>query len=740
MDYFIYLLGALYRKRFWIILGTVLTTLFVYMRIVNQRGAYYVETTVYTGVISGYGIENNNVGVSYALAQNAIDNLINIILSESTLKRVSINLFARVLAEGSPDKNQNSITADSYNYTYNHMRNSPQGKELAALIVKNNSKKTAENFLKFEKAERDNYIYGLFHFQHPYYSIETLKRITVYRLGSSDLLSIKYHSADAGIAYNTIEILLTEFVHEYRLLRYGETDKVIEYFKSELDRLSKQLSMEEDDLTNYNVNNKIINYYDETKEIAAINTEFELREQEILFVYNSSKAMLEELEKQMLSNEKRAIVNIRLLEKLKNASDLTSKISEIETMSDIKNESLLLLKEYKSQLELIRQELYAISQEYVGEKYSKNGLARNNIVEQWLDQTLNYEKAKAELEIIQKSRQDLNQKYEFFAPVGTTIKRKERLISFTEQSYLSNLRSYNDALMRKKNLEMTSAALKVLDPPSYPLSSASTNRKRNLIIACIAVFLLLIAFFLLIELIDRTLHDSFKAKRIIGNPILASFPKMSSFNIHNNEFKEIATRNLSNIIFSSFTPNQPNRPYILNVLSIEENPKRDDICNYILGYWKEMGLNVKLLTNKIDYNADSSQYLLAESIESLYIPSGEDIIIMNFPSMNNNSLPTPLLKEGNLNLLFTSANYGWKSQDVVLFNKLEEQIGNKPQICLCDAPKYDIEEYTGMLPPYTPFKRISYRFSQLSLREMVGQWKDYFTFKKKRVANTNDDD
>ena len=44
------------------------------------------------------------------------------------------------------------------------MRNSPQGKELAALIVKNNQEKTVENFLKFEKAERDNYIYGLFHF------------------------------------------------------------------------------------------------------------------------------------------------------------------------------------------------------------------------------------------------------------------------------------------------------------------------------------------------------------------------------------------------------------------------------------------------------------------------------------------------------------------------------------------------------------------------------------------------
>lgn len=36
-----------------------------------------------------------------------------------------------------------------------------------------------------------------------------------------------------------------------------------------------------------------------TKEIAAINKEFELREQNVLIAYNSAKAMLNELEKQM---------------------------------------------------------------------------------------------------------------------------------------------------------------------------------------------------------------------------------------------------------------------------------------------------------------------------------------------------------------------------------------------------------------------------------------------------------
>ena len=133
---------------------------------------------------------------------------------------------------------------------------------------------------------------------------------------------------------------MKEFVNEYRVLRYGETDKVIEYFKSELNRIGGELARHEDDLTKYNVDNRIINYYDETKEIAAINKEFELREQDVLFAYNSSKAMVEELERQMDENTRQAITNLNLVDKLREASDLTGKITEMETVSNTDTGSL----------------------------------------------------------------------------------------------------------------------------------------------------------------------------------------------------------------------------------------------------------------------------------------------------------------------------------------------------------------------------------------------------------------
>lgn len=324
MDYVFYLLRSLYRVKWWILLGTALITAFVYFRIGRMQGGYNVESTLYTGVVSGYGIEEETK-VDWALAQNSMDNLVNILQSESTLKRVSLRLFSRVLVKGRPDKDNEGITASSYNYTYNHMKNSKDGKALVALIDRNSEDKTMENFMKYERPDKENYIYGLFYFQHVFYSFQALKKIKVERKGNSDLIKTSYQSGDPGIAYNTIDILMKEFVNEYQALRYGGTDKVIEYFEAELKRIGKELAGQEDNLTQYNVDNRIINYYDETKEIAAINKEFELREQDVEFAYNSSKAMLMELERQMDANSKLLIHNVQLVDKLKQTSNLTGK-------------------------------------------------------------------------------------------------------------------------------------------------------------------------------------------------------------------------------------------------------------------------------------------------------------------------------------------------------------------------------------------------------------------------------
>lgn len=392
MEYILYILRFFLRIKWWIILGSLVITIATIYATRNMPKVYTAKTTLYTGIVSGYSIEGEKGNIDWTVATNSMDNIINIIQSESTLKKVSYRLYGRNMIHGDLQNNTKYITAASFQEIYNRTVNRPDGQKLLSLIDKSSEENTLNNLLAYEKPDRNNFVYGLFYWNHPHYSYGALKNIRIERKGTSDLLDISYTSNDPGIAYNTLDILMTEFVNEYKNIRYGETDKVIEYFRSELTRIGGDLRVAEDSLTQYNIEKRVINYLDETKEIAAINKEFELREQDIQFAYNSSKVMKEELEKQMDTNTKQVLNNISFINKLKEASTLTGKISELESFSTTNAQANNdIIQDYQNKLKQTAQELSNISDKYISGKQTKEGIAKSNIVEQWLTQTLAFE-------------------------------------------------------------------------------------------------------------------------------------------------------------------------------------------------------------------------------------------------------------------------------------------------------------------------------------------------------------
>ena len=741
MEYILYITRFLYRIRWWLIIGTILITYSAYFigkRMIRQ--AFHTEATLYTGVASGYDLESGGRKVDWATAQNAMDNLMNIIKAESTLKRVSMRLYARSLINGDPNKDNEYIKASNYNHIYEHLRNSNNGKEILALVDKSSEEKTVANFFRYLKPAQSNYLYGVFYYNLPHYCYKDLKNIQVNRKGSSDLIEVSYESDDPGITYNTIDILTKEFVNEYSALRYAETDKVIEYFKDELDRIGKELRQNEDSLTRYSIEKRIINYYDETKEIASINKEYELREQNVMIEYNSTKAMLKELETHMDNNAKQVLNNIHFLDKLNEVSSLTGKVSEMETLASDNQQQKELLESYKNRLEENRKELSELSNKYSAGKYTKEGVAKTNIIEQWLEQTLNFEKAKSDLQIIQASRDSLALKYKHFAPVGSTIKGMERSINFIEQNYLSVLKSYNDALMRRKNLEMTSATLKVLNAPAYPINAIPTSLKKTVMAVCVGTFLFILGFFLILELLDRTLRDSIRTRRLTGLPMLGASPKDSILEYRGQikEVQNIATKQLSNNILQFCHEKKANLPYIINFISTESGEGKSDVIEKLKSYWNSIGLKVSVAIGGTDFNTSSREYNLAKSINEFYTPGEEDILIVEYPSLRDANIAPELLQEANLNLVITRADRGWKETDKLLAQKLQQQVAQTPlYIYLTRASRNVVEDYTGMLPPYTLWRKIVYRLSQLALTESLSSLSKR---KKKNTESVDEDD
>ena len=94
-----------------------------------------------------------------------------------------------------------------------------------------------------------------------------------------------------------------------------------------------------------------------------------------------------------------------------------------------------------------------------------------------------------------------------------------------------------------------------------------------------------------------------------------------------------------------------------------------------------------------------------------------EIAIVEYPNLDDHSIPPSLLNLGTINLMVTRANRTWKDVDQKALKELESQLENKNSLFmyLTECQRYAVEEFVGQLPPYTKFNNFVYRMSQMGL-------------------------
>lgn len=185
---------------------------------------------------------------------------------------------------GDPDEDNMYISAKYY-----RMLEASVPPEIKKLIDRKSLDKTLDNLLNYRKEDRDNYIYGLIYYHHPFFSLEALSRVEIIRSGNSDMLELRYTCKDPALAYQTLLLLNEEFTKRYRDLRFSETNDVVEYFRRELAKAQVELNRKEDELMIYSQQNRVINYAEQTKFIASQNEKLEVQYEQILLVMTVRK-------------------------------------------------------------------------------------------------------------------------------------------------------------------------------------------------------------------------------------------------------------------------------------------------------------------------------------------------------------------------------------------------------------------------------------------------------------------
>lgn len=714
MDLFRYIVRFLYKIRWYLIILPLIALVVAWFLTRHMERVYDANTTIYTGMITAYNLEGGTGVIGNTQANMA--NLMIMITTDNTIHEVALRLFARCMMYGNPNKDNNYISSE-------HFRQLSAGvpADVKALINHNSEQITYSNLKAYERPMQDNYLFGLVNY-HPWFGINSItSRLKVLQMKNSDIIDIGYSANDAGIAFNTLDILNDVFARQYADLRYGETNNVIKFFEREVARLYKILSGAEDDLIRYNVSKRIINYAEQTKQLTILDAGQQTSDNDLLMKYTTSKSLMDYLERQLGDRAKVIRANREFTNQITDISRIQSRISNLKLMSSEGGN------EVESQLELAKAEkmlqdatgrVKDLTRDIEASTYStETGVKASAMIDRWLQQVLILEETKARMTAQDIMRGKLDKQILYYAPIGATLGRKDRHISFIEANYMEMLKALNAARLRQRNLQMTTATLRVLNPPMFPMNAQPTNRMMILLGSFALAFLLTALYFFIIELLDHTLRDRMRSERITKVPVMGCFPKESTLRYRrfNKTIADMALRQLSKSLLPHFKDGQQN---VLNLLSTDAGNGKSFIAQELENYWISIGLQVRRLTYDEDFLAEDSRFILANGIKDIcpdIMPN--EIAIIEYPNLDDNSISPALLNMGTVNLLVTRANRTWKDVDQKALKELNERLENKDTLFmyLTEAQRYAVEEFVGQLPPYTKFNNFVYRMSQMGL-------------------------
>ena len=605
-----FLASFFYRIRYWLLWGSLLVTALVIYFTQFLPYSYTVNSSLYAGVTNSTNLD----GSQLININSTFDNIINIGKSKNTLAKVSVRLLATSLVYGDEWKDNMYIQAKHYRQLVQILP-----KEVLALVDRSSLDKTTNNLMNYRKENSSNFVYSIFNRPYPYYSYSALSTITIKRLGTSDLIELVYTSSDPGITQNTLKILEDELLKAYEQLRFSATNSAIAYFEEQVRIAKKALTAEEDDLTDYSVQKQVINYDEQSKALALTKYATDDRMEEVQRNYGSAVALRQMLENKMDIRAKIIRTNTNLLQELEKVSTLNQSIleQEIFTTEQSQQNSDKLQRE-KDALQKAEEKISHLSDNLNEYGFSKEGVGIQEMVTEWLTACINEAKAKAEVKVLVDRQRDIIDQYREFSPVGTQIKRKERAVGIAEDNYRRQIGGLAEAHLRLQNIKMTTANLQVIASPEYPLTDNGRKRIIYVLAAFFGSMIFISGYFLLIELLDRTLRDPDRSKRLTGLSVIAAFNGVSNLKYRgflkacNRLAAAYSCRQLNNYL-------HPDRPTVINLLSMEKREGKSFLAKYFIDYWETEGIKVRLVKYDHDFDTQNKGYVQAQELSDFWV-------------------------------------------------------------------------------------------------------------------------
>ena len=257
-------LRLLFKNMKILLVGGLSLASMLYMMNKDNKSEYSSSTVLNTGVVSGYNITSGrSARIDNTFTSNELQNIINLAKSHQLREELCARVLAEILSIEKP-------TPQVINQeNYDEMREILGDTIFQKYGVIGDAEKTYHNIIEVRESDMEHPIYEILFSKNDYVGLEHMKGLSVIREGSSDMIRFSYKTTDPGITKLTLDIMVKEFVNLHKEVKEGQSTSVLEFFEESTRKAATRLRNAEDDLLAFRVDNKIINYYEQTRFISA---------------------------------------------------------------------------------------------------------------------------------------------------------------------------------------------------------------------------------------------------------------------------------------------------------------------------------------------------------------------------------------------------------------------------------------------------------------------------------------
>ena len=493
----------------------------------DDRPTYRSAALLATGVMTGADSDGQYVR---DLVINELEGIMNLARSFETREELATRLLADYLALA--DSEPSVISRRAYvdlkreldpGIIARHARAGEPSRVYASLVAERDSLR------RYGEATAEHPLIALLYGDNELVGIEHLGRLRVSRRGLSDILEISYATVDAAWCKRVLDRHLEVFLAGHAAVKAERSDGALAYFRRSTAEARGELDAAEERLRLYAAGNRIINYYEQTRAIAAQKALVDNSHTEEQMRHAAADETLVALEARLARRVDLVRLNGLVDARRREIAELSRERVRLEIMSSDSTAAAGgagALAEVDARLARLRETL---SRDIVGLQGVYNGpegLEVGRLLGEWLAATIAREEARAKVQVLERRRQDFREIYTEVASQGSTLKKIEREVSIAETDYLENLRGYNEALQREHE-QAASSDLRLVDAPVLPNKPEKSKRLLYIAAALLAGGAFPLALAVALELLSGALLSFAEAERRSGLAVVGGLARWS---------------------------------------------------------------------------------------------------------------------------------------------------------------------------------------------------------------------